>query len=250
MIGGTKLPITGDRETTVTTIPINSNQAFYELSDWLADASLLTDMRELIACQRRMAEASPNAFEPHPNPDEPTSPEALDAILQAGSDVHGIATDRSISNVISFNSTHDPAAVNSREVVDLRRSVDDAVSEKLAASFDAPYPLRVVCSGHFWYPPGGYMGWHTNSGAPGWRIYISHAREPGKSFFRYRDPESGQITTSWDHEWDVRVFRITPEAPLWHTVWSQTDRFSLGYCVYRKSMLGTIKGKAKQLIGR
>lgn len=87
-------------------------------------------------------------------------------------------------------------------------------------------------SGRIWYPKNGYMGWHTNSNNKGYRMYCTHARENNKSFFRYRDPESGEIITSWDKEgWNFRIFLIS-EKHLWHCVYSETDRFSIGYCLY------------------
>ena len=136
--------------------------------------------------------------------------QALEQLLASGSDVHGIATNREISNVISFNDKGSSDSVYNDEVLALRARVDEWVTWRLLDTFEAPYPLEVSCSGHFWYPPGGYMGWHTNSAAPGWRIYITHAREPGKSFFRYREPDTGRIVTAMDNSWDVRVFRIDP----------------------------------------
>lgn len=83
-------------------------------------------------------------------------------------------------------------------------------------------------SGHFLYPKEqGFMGWHTNSDQPNARIYLSYAEEGGKSFFRYRDPESGEIVTLWDEQgWNARMFE-TPRDPnklYWHCVYSECDR--------------------------
>ncbi len=57
------------------------------------------------------------------------------------------------------------------------------------------------------------MGWHTNSRAPGVRIYVTHAEEPGRSFFRYRDPDTDRVVTAPDDRWNVRVFRVGGEKP-------------------------------------
>lgn len=90
-------------------------------------------------------------------------------------------------------------------------------------------------TGKFWYPSGGYMGWHTNNAFPGYRMYISKAREACKSFFRYKDPSSGEIKTSPDEAyWQARIFRIDPARPLWHCVCSETDRFSFGCNLFVK----------------
>lgn len=133
--------------------------------------------------------------------------------------------------MIVFNARNIQDAVSSSEVDRLRKLVDEAVSEKVKQSFRSERDLTVANSGHFWYPPGAYMAWHTNSGAPGWRMYINHAEEPGKSFFRYRDPDTHEIITSKDNEWNVRIFEIRSDKLLWHAVYSDTNRFSLGYMI-------------------
>ena len=78
------------------------------------------------------------------------------------------------------------------------------------------------------------MGWHTNNDAPGWRFYITFTDEPGKSYFRYRDPETGTIHTSFDQEWDFRLFSIAPQRDFWHTIYSDSNRFSMGFIICEK----------------
>jgi hypothetical protein len=90
---------------------------------------------------------------------------------------------------------------------------------------------EIGLSGRIWYPVCGYMGWHTNSDNKGLRIYSTFSKEAGKSFFRYRDPHTGEIVTSWDKQgWNFRLFHIS-DKPLWHCVFSMTDRFSIGYAL-------------------
>lgn len=230
-------------------ISLTSDVPFHERRDWFDDAELVRHATACIAAQREAASAARAAFVPHPQAADQVSPEALQRILDAGDDIHGIASDHSISNVISFNAKHLQSAVDSDAVAALRRKVDTLVSQKLRETFEGGDSLTVTCSGHFWYPPGGYMGWHTNNGAPGWRIYLTHSAEPGKSFFRYRLPADGRIVTSTDQSWDIRLFRIDPQRPLWHAVHSQTDRFSLGYVVHAKRPLHALAGKLKGLVG-
>jgi hypothetical protein len=88
-------------------------------------------------------------------------------------------------------------------------------------------------SGRTWYPEnGGYMGWHTNSNNKGYRLYCSYVRQPDISFFRYRHPLTKEIITSWDKSgWNFRLFRIDDNL-LWHSVYSETDRLSIGYALY------------------
>jgi hypothetical protein len=92
------------------------------------------------------------------------------------------------------------------------------------------------------------MAWHTNSGAPGWRLYVTYAEEPGKSFFRYRYPDTHEIITSVDDEWNVRLFTIRADKPFWHAIYSETNRFSLGYMIYPHSLRPLIGQQFKRLL--
>jgi hypothetical protein len=60
------------------------------------------------------------------------------------------------------------------------------------------------------------------------KLYVSCAEEPSKSFFRYRDPDTHEIITSPDKEWNVRLFALRADKLLWHAIYSETNRFSLG----------------------
>lgn len=84
-------------------------------------------------------------------------------------------------------------------------------------------------TGKFWYPKNGYMGWHTNNAYPGFRFYCTHAQRANRSFFRYQDPDTKEIITSWDKKgWMGRLFLISKDKPLWHCVYSETNRISTG----------------------
>ena len=75
------------------------------------------------------------------------------------------------------------------------------------------------------------MGWHTNFKYPCKRLYITYASEDKKSFFRYRDPETGEIITDYDDKGiTIRQFYVSRKPPyFWHCVGSDCIRISLGY---------------------
>jgi hypothetical protein len=85
---------------------------------------------------------------------------------------------------------------------------------------------------------------------PGWRIYVNYAEQEGRSFFRYRDPDTGRIITLNDKPWNIRIFKISHDKPLWHAVYSETNRFSMGYMVIRESYYTRALNKVKRLIGK
>ena len=87
------------------------------------------------------------------------------------------------------------------------------------------YNIRI--SGRNIYPPGGHLGWHTNSNHPGKRIYLTHVEEGNKSFFRYI--KDRQQITSYDKPgWNMREFEID-DNPLWHCVYTDVERLSIGF---------------------
>ena len=78
------------------------------------------------------------------------------------------------------------------------------------------------------YSPLSAMYWHTNSDSPGLRTYYSFSL--GRSVFKYRDPNTGEIYEDWDNKgWTARQFNITEERPFWHCVWTSARRFSFGF---------------------
>jgi hypothetical protein len=221
-----------------------------DLASWTRDPELIASLRACIEARRALLPDLTSRFVPHSDARAEVAPERLAALLARGEDVHGLASDRSLSNVIAFNLDHVQDAVQSAELLAGRRRLDAQIERKANETFAAGHGVKLHCSGDFWYPPGGYMTWHTNNAAPGWRIYLTHAEEPGRSFFRYRDPVSGEIVTVSDHEWDARAFRIDPDLPFWHAIYSDTNRFSFGYIVYPHRPLHAFVSRIKRLLGR
>lgn len=81
------------------------------------------------------------------------------------------------------------------------------------------------CTNAIWYPPGGWMDWHTNSNNSGKRLYVAWS-ETGESGMRwFRD---GQVVDDPDQPgWNVRIF----DTPEWHMVYARCWRYSIGWKV-------------------
>lgn len=93
----------------------------------------------------------------------------------------------------------------------------------------------IQISGHYLYKgPDAFMGWHTNYKTYCRRIYMTYCpHEGGKSFFRYQDPDTKEIITSYDKKgWTVRSFAISNEKLFWHCVFSDTERYSFGFRIF------------------
>lgn len=220
--------------------------AYDEWPEWREDRALHDLVVRCIeaqrdACRERLAHYRPDAERAR----AAVSPEALETILESKRDIHGISSEREITDALALNAAHIKDAVLDRHVARLRRTLDRAVRARLERRFGRR--LAVVNSGHFWYPPGSFMGWHTNGRAPGLRLYLTATETPGKSFFRYRDPATGAIETSWDRSFDARIFPITGDHAFWHAVYSETDRFSFGFLVKPYSLASSLRRRGAQL---
>lgn len=214
-------------------IDINSVTPFYHVPE-CPSRNVQELATRCIAAQRDAVSANRRPPESLDAAKAAVAAETLERILSDGADIHGIAEDGELSDVIVFNAAHLDGSVRDSEVAKLREDLDHEVTRMLRRLLGHGWNLEARRSGHFWYPPGSHMAWHTNNKAPGWRAYLTHAVEPGRSFFRYRDPLNGEIVTTVDNRWDLRVFRVDPEQSLWHAVYSETDRFSFGYAIVVK----------------
>jgi len=83
-------------------------------------------------------------------------------------------------------------------------------------------------SGCFYYPPDGFMSWHTNYKRQDWRIYIVKSLH-GDSFFRYTEQDN--MITEYDPQgYSYRIFYVGDEArPFWHCVYGGSGRYSIGF---------------------
>ena len=213
-------------------IDFDSAQLYHEIAELQRDCELKTAVWRCIEAQKKLgAEKHQRYFQPNPNALAEVSEDALQRILADGNDVSDIRTNTDITNCIVFHTKNLDGSFIDQKILSLRKEADAIVVDRTKSLFTANVELSVQCSGHFWYPPGGYMGWHTNQRKPGWRLYVNYAEQPDESFFRYRDPDTAAIHTAIDNEWNFRLFKICREKPFWHAVYSNVDRYSLGYII-------------------
>ena len=210
----------------------NTSNVFYDASH-LQEDKKLKDLALIVFNSQR--ENHNDTLRDHYDEDknalDKVSEERLSSILNKNTSISDIVTDRKISNCIAYNFDNVKDAIISEELKYLREKVDEIAKLRIQEILKINGNFSFENTGHFWYPPGGYMGWHTNSRKPGWRFYITYADKPGNSFFRYRDPISREITTAYDKQWNFRLFKVSQEEPLWHAVYSNTNRFSIGYTI-------------------
>ncbi len=157
-------------------LSLSSCPSFCELPDEFVDAPLREAAAACIELQKAAAaDLIRSSYTPNQTGGEPVSKAALDRILASDTDVRGIATERDITNAIPFNIRSVERTVKDHQVIAGRKQLDDLVSRRMADFFERREAPLLFKSGQYWYPRGGYMGWHTNNRYPGWRLYVSHA---------------------------------------------------------------------------
>lgn len=119
----------------------------------------------------------------------------------------------------------DVAAGIPEEDRDLAAARAVAHLQELQAAFQPGDP-RARARAALYYPPGGGMGWHTNSAAPGWRIYVPRVRDAYAV--------SGTLTSKGcflDRPGFANLFYVSTWRASWHAVVALTERYSLGVLV-------------------
>jgi hypothetical protein len=155
--------------------------------------------------------------------------EALEPRLASPDEWSDVRLQPGLTDVVMLHTGGLPQSVRDEEVDHRRAAVDEAMTRALDRLGLCPPGTRWALSGHLWYRAGSVMGWHTNTRVPGWRAYLSWVGEPDRSFFRWREPGSGSVATSWDRGLDLRLFHLPATEAVWHCVWAGTERHSFGY---------------------
>lgn len=92
--------------------------------------------------------------------------------------------------------------------------------------------LGIEARGNFYYPKGGFREWHTNVHHPrGYRMYFITCPEDNKSWFNYIDPKTNKVYNLPDKNEYANIFYVYNDINkvIWHSIYSETDRFSLGF---------------------
>lgn len=148
------------------------------------------------------------------------------------------ATDQYLEQIDSNHHVGFPPAIRGHELTEysgkqkfnqeLVDRVDDVVyglEKELAVKRNA---LAV------YYPPGGYIGWHTNWNAPGYNVLFSYSLT-GDGEFKYYDIEESKIIHMPDKKgvWTAKVGYYgsvdEPEKVCWHAATTNSPRLTFAY---------------------
>ena len=133
---------------------------------------------------------------------------------------------------LQLKESNDKKAVNFAKDVDRninRNSYSQFINhehaKQLVSHMNQSTPLVWRISGIYHTPVNGFCGWHHNGDVPGDRIYLVWAEEDNKSYFKWQDPVTKKIHTTWEKKgWNINHFI----APSWHGLASWTNRISIG----------------------
>lgn len=85
-----------------------------------------------------------------------------------------------------------------------------------------------------YYPPRGFVGWHTNWNANAYQVLFTWSLT-GDGYFKYRDGTTGEIITIQDKPgWQCRHYYFghkdeAEEHHCWHAAYAGCDRLTLAY---------------------
>lgn len=84
-----------------------------------------------------------------------------------------------------------------------------------------------------YYPPGGFVGWHTNWNASAYQILFTWSKT-GDGYFKYMDNETGEIITVPDVKgWQARHYYFgsldEPDHHCWHSAYAGCERITFAY---------------------
>ncbi|MCK5360787.1 MAG: PqqD family protein [Gammaproteobacteria bacterium] len=139
------------------------------------------------------------------------------------------------SSAVMFNTLHKVKDEHSEILLDQIRAELDKIIPT--------YGVNRTASGQVLYGAGSWLSWHTNEDKPGRRVYCNWSEKADTNFFRYLNPDNGEIITEMEPAgWSVKSFYIpAPPEQLWHCLNAGSKRIGLGFAEYRYKRIDRIE---------
>lgn len=108
----------------------------------------------------------------------------------------------------------------------------ETIANDMRESFRAEI-AAASCALSNYYPPGGFVGWHTNWNATARQILFTWSKT-GDGCFKYLDKTTNEIVTIQDEPgWKARYYYFGPQSHpdyhCWHAAYAGCDRITLAY---------------------
>ena len=120
------------------------------------------------------------------------------------------------------------------------------INKKLNSWFGSKF-----CAVMMYYPPDGFMDWHTNCNCAGYNTLITYSHT-GASSFTWQDPISEQFIIVPDKRgWSIKTGYFgrhdEPNDTIWHSAETQTHRITFGYVIPDKNMWKMMSADMKDM---
>jgi hypothetical protein len=122
----------------------------------------------------------------------------------------------------------------------------------LSVKYDFAMGIGATSNALFnYYPPGGFVGWHTNWNAPAYQILFTWS-DTGEGYFKYQDPSTKEIVRIKDVPgWQCRHYYFAgekePEYHCWHAAYANCDRITLAFKFVNEGLYSSKDVMARQL---
>lgn len=98
-----------------------------------------------------------------------------------------------------------------------------------------------------WYPPNGFIGWHTNWNAYSYQVIFTWS-ENGDGYFQYYDKLKDEVVKVPDKKgWTAKTYYFAPieeeDFHCWHSAYTNCDRLTLCYKLTNWGGKGTERDK-------
>ena len=134
------------------------------------------------------------------------------------------------------------ATANPEKFLGLRNKVREEFTTEIGA-------MHAALSNY--YPPGGFVGWHTNWNANCYQILFTWSKT-GNGYFKYYDKQKDEIVTIQDVPgWQCRHFyfgrKDESDHHCWHAAYAGEDRITLAYKFTNGSLKDPMDTQARML---
>jgi hypothetical protein len=134
------------------------------------------------------------------------------------------------------------ATVNPEKFLNLKNKVREDFTTEIGA-------MHAALSNY--YPPGGFVGWHTNWNANCYQILFTWSKT-GNGYFKYYDKQKDEIVTIQDVPgWQCRHFyfgrKDEPDHHCWHAAYAGEPRITLAYKFTNGSLKDPMDVQARML---
>lgn len=121
-----------------------------------------------------------------------------------------------------------PSAMNLVPLTDIEHAgLEVAVPcRELIQEIEEEYGL--MCTVAAYYPPGGFIGWHTNENVEMYNAICTYSHE-GNSFFEYKNNSDNVIRVDDTPGWTVKITRWSRSEPVDHRAASDDHRITFTF---------------------